>query len=155
MVQCPKTMNNLSNFRCQPGFRVGKMWKWTISTIYQISNNVSIFVFRDMKYHMRLCSSHSAVIENNEPFKFTVSNSAQKAQFYKRSGNRQCRNGHNTCNRDDLVDLGPIITKFWSIMATSRYNCAIMNKNFVGIGPNSAITARYVHSVIEGLQSAC
>ena len=78
--------------------------------------------------------------ENNEqPVKFTVSNSAQKAQFYKRPGNRQCRNGHNG---DHLADFGPLTTKSGFIMATLRYNCAIMNQNWVGIGTNSAISVR-------------
>ena len=53
------------------------MWKCTISAIYWISNKASIFVFRDMKYHMRWNSGHGSVLKNNEqPFKFTLSNSA-------------------------------------------------------------------------------
>ena len=49
-----------------------------------------------------------------------MSDSAQKAQFCKISGNRQCRKGHSG---DDLVEFSPIPIKFWFIMATSRYNC--------------------------------
>ena len=87
--------------------------------------------------------------ENNEQhFKFTVSNSAQKAQFCKRSGNRQWRNGHNG---DDLADFGPITTKSWFIMATSRYNCATINQKlcwnrtkFGNIGPIVPIVSWWV-----------
>ena len=65
---------------------------------------------------------------------------AQKVQFYKRSGNRQCRKGHND---GDLADFGPIPTKSLFIMATSRYDIyVIMKQNFVGIGPNSGISVR-------------
>ena len=49
-----------------------------------IINKASTFVCRDMKYHTRWCCGHEYVPENNEqpePFKFSVSNSAQKAQF--------------------------------------------------------------------------
>ena len=116
------------------------MWKWTISAIYLISNKASIFVFKDMKFHTRWCNGHGSVPENNEQiFKFTVSNSAQEAQFCQRSGKRQCRNGHNG---DDLAEFVPITTKFWFIMVTSGYNCAIFNQNCVGIRPKSTISVR-------------
>ena len=116
------------------------MWKWTISAIYSISNKASIFVFKDMKFHTRWCNGHGSVPENNEQiFKFTVSNSTQEAQFCQRSGKRQCRNGHNG---DDLADFFPITTKFWFIMVTSGYNCAIFNQNCVGIRPKSTISVR-------------
>ena len=49
------------------------------------------------------------MLENYEhTFKFIASNSAQKAQFCKRSWNRQCRNRHNG---DDLADFWPITIK--------------------------------------------
>ena len=35
-----------------------------------------------------------------------------------------------------------ITTKFWFIMATSRYNCAKVNQNSVGVEPKSAISVR-------------
>ena len=78
------------------------------------------------------------MLENNEqPSKFTVCNSAQKAQLCKRSGNRQCLNEHSGVH---LADFGPITTKSGFIMATSWLNCAIVDQNCVGIGPDSAIS---------------
>ena len=53
--------------------------------------------------------------------------------------NRQYRNGHNW---DELTDLGSISTKFWFFMATSRYEYAIANPNFVGIGSHLAMLVR-------------
>ena len=76
---------------------------------------------------------------NEQFFKFTVSNLAQKAQFCKCSGNMQCRDGHN---EDDLADFGPITRMFKFIMATSRHDCAIIYQKIVGIRPNSAISVR-------------
>ena len=49
-VQYSKTISNPSNFRCRLRSWVAKTWKWTISTVYFISNKASIFVIRDMKY---------------------------------------------------------------------------------------------------------
>ena len=72
-VQCPETISNLSHFRCLPRSRVGKMWKWTNSTIYSISNTADIFVLKYMKYHTRLRSCHGRLSALK---KFTVSNSA-------------------------------------------------------------------------------
>ena len=84
--------------------------------------------------------SATFVPENNEQrFKVTVSNSAQESIFCKRSGNRQCIKGHNG---DGLADFVPITTNSWFIMATSRYNYAIVNQNCVGIGPKSTISVR-------------
>ena len=51
----------------------------------------------------------------------------------------RCHNGHN---KGDLGDFDPIITKSWRIMAASWYTCTIMNQNFLGIGPNLAISDR-------------
>ena len=117
-----------------------QMWKCTISTIHWTRNKANIFVLKYMKHHTRYCSGHGSVPENNEQhFKFTVYNSAQKAQLCKRSGNRQCPNGHNG---DHLADFSSTTTKSGIIKATSRYTCAIVNQNCVGIGPNSAISAR-------------
>ena len=86
-------------------------------------------------------------------------NSAPAALFYKRSGNRQC---HNGLNGDDLARFRPDNNKSWFIMATSQCNFAIVNQNFIGIGPNSAISDQIrqyrsdcAHWVLEGLQSAC
>ena len=116
------------------------MWKWIISTIYWISNKASIFLFKDMKYQKPCCNGHGSVTENNEqPFKFIASNSALKAQFHKGPWNRKYRNGHNM---DDLVDFDPITINSWFIMATSRYDCASLNPNCFGIGPNSALSVR-------------
>ena len=57
-VKCPKTMNILSSFRCRPTSKVGKMFKYKISTSYLISNKASILIWSDMKYHTRSCSGH-------------------------------------------------------------------------------------------------
>ena len=82
-----------------------------------------------------------------------MSNSAQKAQLCKRSGNRQCRNGHN---RDDLAGFGPITkNKYWFIIATSRYNCSSVNKNFWHRAKFGNIGPMMPNCVMEGLQSAC
>ena len=45
-----KKESNLSNFRCRPRSRVGKMRKWKISD-FLIHNKASVFVFKLMKYH--------------------------------------------------------------------------------------------------------
>ena len=80
-----------------------------------------------------------------------MSNSAQKAQFFKCSWNRQCRDWHK---EDDLADFGSIIIKFWFIMATSRCDCAIANQNFVGIRANSATSVR-LRPLCHGGSSEC
>ena len=93
-----------------------------------------------MKYQKPYCSGHGSVPENNEQlFKFIASNSAQIAQFCQRPWNRQRGNWHKG---DDLTHFCPIKIKSWFIMATSRYDCAIVNRNGIGIGPNSAISVR-------------
>ena len=56
-----------------------------------------------------------------------------KAQFRKRSWNRQCRNGHSG---NDLAHFCPITIKYWFIMVTSRYDCAIVDRNCFGIWPH-------------------
>ena len=40
---------------------------------------------------------------------------------------------------DHVADFGRISTKSAFVMATSQYNCAMVNQNCVGIGPNSGI----------------
>ena len=57
-------------------------------------------------------------------------------EFCMCAGYRQCRNG------DGPADFDQITTKSWFIMATSRYNCATLNQNFVGIALNTAISVR-------------
>ena len=93
-----------------------------------------------MEYHTCKRSGHGSVFENNDqPFKFNGSNSAKKSQFCKRSGNRQCRNGHS---EGDLANFGPITSNSWFIMSNLGCNWAIVNQNFVGIGPKLAISDR-------------
>ena len=100
-----------------------------------------------MNYQRHLCSGHGSVPENNQQsFKFTASNSAQKAQFCKRTWNRQCRDGHGG---DDLADFFPRTIKSWFTMATSRYDCARVNQYGFGIGTKSAISVHYAHCVTE------
>ena len=78
--------------------------------------------------------------KNEQPFKFIASNSAQKAQYWKRSWSRLCSNERNG---DDLANFCPITIKSFFIMATPRYDCAILvNENCFGRGPNSAISVR-------------
>ena len=69
------------------GFRVGKMWKYQISTILTRPVYLSTGMWN--------ISSHGSVPENSEQtFKYTMSNPAQKTQFCKNSWNRQCCDGH-------------------------------------------------------------
>ena len=84
-----------------------------------------------LKYHTRFCNGHCSVSENNEqPFKFTVSNSAQKAQLCQHSANHQCRN--------DIAQCSPMPKKFWFTMVQLYCKVAIMNQDFVVVGPKSA-----------------
>ena len=76
---------------------------------------------------------------NEQALQFAVYNSDQNDPFLRRSGNRQCRKGSDV---DDLADFAPITTKSWFIKETSWYDYAIVNQNFVGIGPNSAVPIR-------------
>ena len=89
---------------------------------------------------------------NKQPFKFSVSNSAQKAQFCKRSWNRQYCGGFN---KDDLADFVPMTTMSKFIVATSRYDCAPMNQNFLASDQIRQYRSDYAHSVMVGLQNAC
>ena len=70
--------------------------------------------------------------------------SAQKAQFCKHHGNRQCR--MDTIGTI-LPDFGLITKKFWFIMGTSRYNCAIVNYNLL-VGQIRQYQSDYAHSAV-------
>ena len=96
----------------------------------------SIFVCRDIKYHVRSCNGHGLVIVNiGQPFTLAVSNSAPIAQFSKHSEDTPY---HNRQNRADIAEVGPIPNQFWFIMAHLHREVAIMSPDFVVIGPNSA-----------------
>ena len=73
-----------------------------------------------MEYHKQQYSDPGAVPKDNEQtFKFSVSNSAQKAQFCKRTKtNNSAVHGQS---RDDDADFGP--TPSWFIVGTSRRVC--------------------------------
>ena len=58
-VQWPKTMSNLSNFRCQPRLGAGKTWKCKISAIYLMKRKANIFLSLDV-WNITRDHKHSA-----------------------------------------------------------------------------------------------
>ena len=134
-VQCPKTISNLSNSRCRPRSRVGKMWKCKIWTRLLSISKANILVCRDLRYQTHWCSGHGSVPRNNEqPFKFCVSNSAQKAQFCKCSLNRQCCDGHKGPN--SAISVTPIMSwRVFQVLAKMGYWGQIRDSKFKNL-PN-------------------
>ena len=56
-----------------------------LDTYFLIGMKASIYVYRDVEYHTRSCSSHGPVIINTgQPFTLGASNSAPIAHFSKR-----------------------------------------------------------------------
>ena len=151
-VHCPETMSNLSNFRCRPRSRVGKMLKCQISINFGISDKTSTFVCRDMKYHTHSRSGHGTVIINmGQTLKCAVSNWAPLAHFNKRS--EDIPTWHSGHNRTNIAEYGPMRIMFGFTVAQLYREVAISNQNCVVIGPKSArsspLPVSRAHSKLE------
>ena len=94
----------------------------------------SIFVCRNIEYHMHSCSGHGpVVIDIRQRFTFTASNSAPIVHFGRCPGDPPWHNRHN---RTDIAESGSMPAQFWLTMAQFYREVAIMKQDHV-IGPKS------------------
>ena len=123
-VQCPNTMSNLSNFRCRPRSRVGKGWKYEISTICLISDQPSVLVIRDIKYQTCQHSGHDSVPENNEQFSHYLCPIRPRRHNFTRA----VETGNAVMGT--MGAIMPISVRYQQrlILSTSKYNCATVNQ---------------------------
>ena len=104
--------------------------------IFLSGMKASIFICGEMKYHSRSCSRHGPVNKTiGQPFTFAASSSAPIAHCSKHTEGPPWHNRHN---RTDIAEYGAMPTPFWFTMAQLYREVAILNPDFVVIGPKSA-----------------
>ena len=155
-VSVPQTINNLSNLRCRSISKLGKMWKWTTSTIYWISNKANTSLLKSMKYHTCWWIGNGSMPEND-----LILNLKSNLLCPIRPRKPNSARALETVNAvmGTLGIILPISDRYQQIlgsliMATSRFNCATVNRiRFGNIGTIMPIVSWRISSALLNIKT--